>query len=114
MNRITPQALRQRQPRLVSAKLRASAKGEHCTLQLPCCNHNADTTVLAHLRFFGWAGVAEKPDDYLAVFACSACHDAIDRRSNAAVAQWEFEDLLRALGATLKAHFAAGRLVEGK
>jgi len=102
---------RQKRLRLVSPKLRASAKGQPCTLRLPCCNHDQDTTVLAHLRFFGWAGVAEKPDDYLGVFACSACHDAIDGRGRNL---WEFEDLLRALGETLRAHFLAGRLVEGK
>lgn len=109
---LTHQPPRQKRPQFVSPALRASAKGQPCSLRLSCCNHDPETTVLAHLRFFGWAGVAEKPDDYLAVFACSSCHDEIDRRSNAGA--WEFEDLLRGLGETLKAHFAAGRLVEGK
>jgi hypothetical protein len=87
--------------------LRDAARGEACTLRLVCCNHDPETTVLAHLRFFGWAGVAQKPDNLLAVFACSACHDALDMRTGAAV---EFEDILRALGETLMRHKASGRI----
>ena len=73
-----------------------------------CCNHNAQTVVLAHLRFFNWAGIAQKPDDLLAVFACSACHDALDRRDMSAV--WGFEDILRALGETLLRQKAMGNV----
>jgi hypothetical protein len=51
--------------------------------------------------------VAQKPDNLLAVFACSACHDALDMRTGAAV---EFEDILRALGETLMRHKASGRI----
>ena len=105
--------LGQKARNLVSTSLRQSARGQPCSLRLPCCNHDPATTVLAHLRFFSMAGMGHKPPDWFAVYACSACHDAIDRRSDADVSQWEFEDLLRALGETLKAHFAAGRLVEG-
>jgi len=108
---LTGQIVSQKRPRLVSPQLRASANGQPCSLRLSCCNHDPETTVLAHLRFFGWAGVTEKPDDYLGIFACAACHDAIDGRSGDL---WEFEDLLRGLGETLRAHFLAGRLVEGK
>lgn len=99
---------RQKQPPLVSSALRKSARGEMCSLRLSCCNYDPETTVLAHLRFFGWAGVAEKPDDLLAVLACSACHDALDRRGEG---EWGFEDILRALGETLLRHRNAGRIV---
>ena len=99
---------------LVEPALRKSAQGEACSLRLPCCNHDPATTVLAHLRFFGWAGMGQKPPDYLAVFACSACHDAIDRRSDADVSQWEFEDLLRGLGETLRRQEAKGLIQFGK
>lgn len=84
---------------LVSTALRHAARGERCTLRLWCCNHDPETTVLAHIRMFGWAGMAQKPPDFLAVFACSACHDALDRRHNGEA--WGFDDLLRALGETL-------------
>lgn len=92
----------------VMTSLRQSARGQNCTLRLPCCNHDPATTVLAHIRFFGWAGVAQKPADFLGVYACSDCHDAIDGRGN--VEHWEFEDILRALGETLMIHYREGRI----
>ena len=97
-------------PPCVSKAARDFARGQTCTLRLDGCNHDISTTVLAHLRFFGWAGVAQKPHDFLAVLACSACHDAIDRRNNCDTALWEFEDLLRALGETQSRLYAAGLL----
>ena len=92
------------------SKLRKAAQGQGCTLRLPCCNHDPETTVLAHIRMFGWAGMAQKPPDYLAVFACSACHDAIDRRSSE---EWGFDDILRALGETLMRQEQMGNLQIG-
>lgn len=77
---------------------RKSARGKDCALRLPCCNHNPETTVLAHLCMFGWAGMAQKPPDFLGVYACSNCHDALDRRTPEG---WGFDDVLRALGETL-------------
>lgn len=106
---ITSQPVRQKEPRLVSPKLRNSARGEACTLRLACCNGDAETTVLAHLRYFGWAGIAQKPHDFLGVFACSACHDAIDGRAGGGL--YGYEDLFRALGETLAVQFRKGRLV---
>jgi hypothetical protein len=44
------------------------------------CNHNSDTVVLAHIRLSGVSGMGMKADDLLGAWACSACHDAIDRR----------------------------------
>jgi hypothetical protein len=44
------------------------------------CNHNSATTVLAHIRLSGVSGMGLKADDLLGAWACSACHDAIDRR----------------------------------
>ena len=46
------------------------------------CDHNPETTVLAHIRMPGISGMGIKADDLLGAWACSACHDAIDRRSN--------------------------------
>ena len=46
------------------------------------CNHNPETTVLAHVRLAGVSGMGIKADDLLGAWCCSACHDAIDRRSN--------------------------------
>ena len=103
--------VRQKQPRLVSPALREAARGQPCTLRLPCCNHDPETTVLAHLRMFGAAGIGEKPDDWCGVFACSACHDAADRRDWATAGLVGYEDILRALIETLRVQFHAGRLV---
>lgn len=102
--------LGQKNPPLVSTAIRASAKGEECTLRLPCCNRDPATTVFCHLRFFGWAGISQKPDDLLGVYACHACHDALDGRSNGL---WGFEDVLRGLGETLMKLRAKG-LIETK
>ena len=54
-----------KQPIPVSHPLRQAARGERCTLRLWCCNHDPETTVLAHIRMFGWAGMAQKPPRYL-------------------------------------------------
>jgi hypothetical protein len=63
--------------------LRKIAKGKPCMVRLPdVCNHNDETTVLAHIRMAGISGMGIKADDLLGAWACSACHDTIDRRSN--------------------------------
>ena len=100
---------RQKVKPFISTKWRQSAKGKMCRLQIPgVCNHNPETTVLCHLRMFGWAGTAEKPHDFLAVYACSACHEAQERRGTRSGADpW---DILQALGETLTAHYEEGRI----
>jgi hypothetical protein len=88
--------LRQKVPPYVSKKLRDFARGQDCTLQLEgICNRNPETTVMCHIRAFGMSGIAMKPPDYHAVFACSACHDALDRRGTKAGVEWS--EILRAL-----------------
>jgi hypothetical protein len=63
--------------------LRTEAKGRNCMVRLPnICNFNNETTVLAHYRLAGLSGMGIKSDDLIGAWACSACHDAIDRRSN--------------------------------
>ena len=62
--------------------LRKLARGQECQIRVPfVCNHNAETTVLAHYRLAGTCGAGMKPDDEQAAWACSACHDAVDGRS---------------------------------
>lgn len=94
--------------KFASAKWRDSARGKPCALRLDCCNHDSATTVLCHIRKFGWGGMGSKPPDFLAVYACSACHDALDSRS--ADAPIGYDDILRALGETLMTHFSEGRI----
>ena len=90
---------------MVAPALRKSARGEDCTLRLSRCTHNPEQTVFAHLRFFGWAGISQKPDDLLGVYACQNCHDDLDNRASG---DWGFEDVLRALGETLMRMNAKG------
>ena len=67
-----------------STALRNAAMDQSCTLRLEGCNGNKATTVLAHIRKFGWGGMSGKPHDYKAVFACSHCHDLLDSRDPSA------------------------------
>lgn len=61
--------------------LRKYAEGKPCAVRIPnVCNGNTATTVLAHFRMSGISGMGMKSPDLLAAFACSDCHDAIDRR----------------------------------
>ncbi len=63
--------------------LRQEARGRGCMVRLPeVCNHNSETVVLAHVRLAGVSGMSVKSPDLIGAWACSACHDAIDRRSH--------------------------------
>ncbi len=89
-----------------SNKLRASARGRDCSLRIPgVCNFNAETTVLAHLPC-GHKGMGMKSPDNMAVFACSNCHDRLDRRSGGEDIDWR--DVLRALAETQQIWIAEG------
>lgn len=57
-------------------KIRMSAKGQRCMVQVPgVCNGNPETTVLAHRN---GAGMGCKADDREAAYACSDCHEWLD------------------------------------
>lgn len=63
--------------------LRQEARGRGCMVRLPeVCTHNSETVVLAHVRLAGISGMGTKSPDLIGAWACSACHDAIDRRSH--------------------------------
>lgn len=73
--------MRLKRETLHSTKFRKSAMGEECTLQIPgVCNGNPETTVLAHTDVLDESGMGLKCGDDSAVYACSGCHDLIDRR----------------------------------
>lgn len=78
------------------SKLTKEAKGRECQVRLPCCNHNPETTVLAHYRLAGTCGVGMKPNDLQGAWACSSCHDEIDRRTR--IFENEFVKLAHAEG----------------
>lgn len=71
--------------------LRDLANGQNCMARIPTvCNFNPETTVLAHLRIGGVAGMGQKPPDTCAIWACSCCHDVIDGRAKS---QWSADQL---------------------
>lgn len=64
--------------------IRASAKGEDCTVNLPLgvCNYNIETTILAHSNSLAdGKGMGLKAPDTRAAYCCSSCHDVIDGRA---------------------------------
>lgn len=71
--------LHQRQPSIASPAIRDSARGESCTVRAEgFCNWNPETVVFAHLTFEP-KSCNHKVDDLFGCYACSGCHDAIDR-----------------------------------
>lgn len=94
--------------RVISTKLRNSAKGQDCTLRLPgTCNFNPETTVLAHLES-GQKGVGMKGPDNIAAFLCANCHSFYDSFQRS---QIPASDLLRALAETQAIWIASGLMV---
>lgn len=63
--------------------LRKKARGRGCMVRIPgVCNHNSETVVLAHVRLTGVSGMSMKAPDIIGAWACSSCHDAVDRRNH--------------------------------
>lgn len=90
---------------IVSQKLRDTARGRECTLRTSYCNNDPDTTVLAHLPSIV-KGMGTKSHDWWAVFACRACHDALDLRKLPTEAELFYSH--RAIYETLENHVASG------
>lgn len=84
--------------RVISKKLRDSAKGQDCTLRIPgVCSFDPEQTILAHVPC-GQSAWGMKAPDNMAVFSCHPCHvvlDGCDRDKY--LTGW---DVLRALAET--------------
>ena len=65
------------------SKITQSARGEECQIRLPgVCNGDPATTVWAHANgSAAGKGIGMKSPDLLGAYACSSCHDEIDRRT---------------------------------
>lgn len=75
------------------------------------CNHNPETSIWAHIRLGGVAGMGQKPPDICGVIACSACHDVIDGRQKCDLTRVQLEShILHALVKTLKLLDSEGAL----
>lgn len=90
-----------------TTKIRQSARGQPCQVRIPnCCNHNPETTVLAHLKVVGMHGTGLKPPDIFGAWCCSSCHDVIDGRSQTIYSKeqvklWAYEGMVRTLNRLL-------------
>lgn len=70
-----------KQQKIVSKKIRASARGEMCTVRHPAtCNGNPETTVFAHVHT-KFSGIATKSNDLHGFYCCSNCHSAYDNHA---------------------------------
>jgi len=49
-------------------------------VRLPGCDGGGETTVLAHYTSSRVRGMGQKPHDLVGAWACSSCHDIVDRR----------------------------------
>lgn len=74
--------------------LRAAAQGKPCMIRSHVCNHDAETTVLAHVRMVGISGMGMKAPDLLGSWACSMCHTLCDGQMKTALTREERELLL--------------------
>lgn len=97
---------------IVSQKLRDSA-GHHdamCTVNVEgvCPDYTTAKTagcVLAHFRFGGNAGGAQKPDDICAGFACGPCHTVMDSNGTThGIKRGSKEWLFYAFRSTMRTH----------
>jgi Protein of unknown function (DUF1364). len=87
--------------------LRRLARGRDCQVRIPgVCNFDPATTVLAHYRLAGTCGMGLKPHDLLGSWACSSCHDEIDRRTRLMDAEnaafMHLEGVIRTLSVLIK------------
>lgn len=82
--------------KVVSKKLRDSARGQSCTLRIAPCASD-ETVLLCHLPVKGFGGMGMKVPDNLAVFGCDHCHAVLDGRAKG---EYNTADLLRALAET--------------
>ena len=57
---------------------RNHAQDKPCSVRLPGCDGGGETTVLAHIRYAGMAGIGQKPRDVMGIHACYHCHNEID------------------------------------
>lgn len=83
--------------------LRKAARGRPCMVRLPgICNHDPDTTVLAHVRLIGVSGMGTKAHDALGTWACSDCHYHCDNVRDPLVRIAFYEGVIRTQAQLIK------------
>lgn len=95
---------------MANSKLRASAKGEQCSLRLsPRCTDEYGAVVLCHIGRS--RGIGIKCGDHFAVYGCNHCHDVIDGRVKSEFSRDEIDaQKLRALEETQLKFISKGLL----
>jgi hypothetical protein len=84
---------------IISKKLRESAKGQECTMQVAgVCNGNPETSVLAHIQVDGGI-MGGKTDDISACISCSSCHEWLDQHRGS-----ELDELFYTRRAMIRTH----------
>ena len=84
------------------SKLRLLARNRECQIRLPgICNHNPETTVLAHYRMAGLSGMGMKAPDICGSWACSNCHTYVDTHRDDSTARAFLEGVLRTQAALI-------------
>lgn len=94
--------------------LRKLAEGKPCQIRIPgICNNDTRTTVLAHVRMAGLAGIGQKPNDLIGAWACHTCHGVVDGRIKTEFTYGErrlmhLEGMARTINELVKLHLLEG------
>ena len=89
----------------MSKKIRASAKGENCSLRVSSKCQDDETVVLCHLNS-NYRGTGFKSPDIWGVYGCFWCHKDLD------ASMIDYQDQLRALQETQMKLLEKGLLIE--
>lgn len=88
-------------------KLTRHARMQPCTVRLPCCNGETDTTVFCHAPSVNRGGMRD--ENWWGAFACSSCHDLLDGRTPTDIPLIVIEQAwLRGIHETLRIQFRDG------
>jgi hypothetical protein len=88
--------------KIISKKIRASGKGQDCTLRVsPVCTDEFGMVITAHLNS-EYKGIGNKSPDLFVVHACCHCHVLLDS------SKVDYEDQQRANQETLMRLFKMG------
>lgn len=94
--------------KIISKKIRDSARGEDCTLRLNGCRNNTETVVLCHAKGTGMKGFNMKVPDIFSIYGCMHCHDILDGRKKG---EWDYQDVIRAMAETQMKFIEKGLMV---
>ena len=90
--------------KIVSKKIRESARGEECAFRFEnICQGRTETVVLCHINT-RFKGIGIKSPDIFAAYGCYHCHAALDQRT----IELNYRDILNAMVETQMKLFEKG------